>query len=106
MSKVFTLSVYCQDSASPARGAVARRGRGRGMTKFIRRFKEPVANMFIVLSIGSKNAALSGLIEISYPLFIALFSWLFFRENNLSVGAILGGTFVLIGVSLIYVSNK
>ena len=65
-----------------------------------------IANMFIVLSIGSKNATLSGLIEISYPLFIALFSWLFFRENNLSVGAILGGICILAGVSLIYFSNK
>jgi drug/metabolite transporter (DMT)-like permease len=65
-----------------------------------------IANMFIVLSIGDKNATLSGLIEISYPLFIALFSWLFFRENNLSVGAISGGIFVLAGVSLIYFSNK
>ena len=65
-----------------------------------------IANMFIVLSIGDKNATLSGLIEISYPLFIALFSWLFFRENNLSFGTILGGTFVLIGVSLIYFFNN
>ena len=65
-----------------------------------------IANMFIVLSIGDKNATLSGLIEISYPLFIALFSWLFFRENNLNAGAILGGLFVLTGVSLIYFSNN
>jgi drug/metabolite transporter (DMT)-like permease len=65
-----------------------------------------IANMFIVLSIGQKNATLSGLIEISYPLFIALFSWLLFRENNLSVKAIVGGIFVLAGVSLIYFSNK
>jgi drug/metabolite transporter (DMT)-like permease len=65
-----------------------------------------IANMFIVLSIGEKNATLSGLIEISYPLFVALFSLLFFKENNLSAGAILGGVFVLGGVSLIYFSNK
>ena len=64
-----------------------------------------IANMFIVLSIGEKNATLSGLIEISYPLFIALFSWLFFKENNLSVGAIFGGILVLGGVSLIFFSN-
>lgn len=65
-----------------------------------------IANMFIVLSIGDKNATVSGLIEISYPLFIALFSWLFFKENNLSAGAIFGGIFILGGVSLIYFSNK
>jgi drug/metabolite transporter (DMT)-like permease len=65
-----------------------------------------IANMFIVLSIGDKNATLSGLIEISYPLFIVLFSWLFFRENNLGVGVISGGILVLAGVSLIYFSNR
>ena len=65
-----------------------------------------IANMFIVLSIGDKNATLSGLIEISYPLFIALFSWLFFRENNLSAGTVSGGIFILVGVSLIYFSNR
>ena len=65
-----------------------------------------IANMLIVLSIGDKNATLSGLIEISYPLFIVLFSWLFFRESNLSAGVICGGFFILAGVSLIYFSNK
>src|SRR5580698_7557484 len=33
-----------------------------------------IANTLIVISIGNKNATLSGLIEISYPLFIAFFS--------------------------------
>jgi drug/metabolite transporter (DMT)-like permease len=65
-----------------------------------------IANMFIVLSIGDKNATLSGLIEISYPLFIALFSWMLFRENNLNAGAIFGGVLVLVGVSLIYLFNN
>src|SRR3989344_6532225 len=37
------------------------------------------AELFIALSITSKNATLAGLIEISYPLFIALFAYLLFR---------------------------
>lgn len=65
-----------------------------------------VANTFIVLAIGDKNATLSGLIEISYPLFIAFFSWLFFKENHMTAGAVVGGSFVLIGVSMIYFFNK
>jgi drug/metabolite transporter (DMT)-like permease len=65
-----------------------------------------VANTFIVLSIGDKNATLSGLIEISYPLFIALITWLVFKENNLSVGTVVGGLFILTGVSLIYFFNR
>lgn len=65
-----------------------------------------VANALIILSIGDNNATLSGLIEISYPLFIALFSWLFFRENHITAGTAVGGIFVLIGVSMIYFFNK
>ena len=65
-----------------------------------------VANALIVLSIGVKNATLSGLIEISYPLFIALFSWLFFREGNVNVGTAFGGACILIGISLIYIFNR
>ena len=33
-----------------------------------------VANLLIAMSIKAKNAALAGLIEISYPIFIAFFS--------------------------------
>jgi drug/metabolite transporter (DMT)-like permease len=65
-----------------------------------------IANTFIVLAIGSSNATVAGLIEISYPLFVAFFSWLFFREVNLNVGTALGGAFILFGVSLIYFLNK
>jgi drug/metabolite transporter (DMT)-like permease len=65
-----------------------------------------LANIFIVLSIKSNNATVSGLIEISYPFFIALFSWLLFRDNNLNAGAISGGIFILAGVSLIYLTNR
>jgi len=64
-----------------------------------------IANVFIVLSIGHKNATVSGLIEISYPLFIALFSWLFFHESNLGVGSIAGGIFILAGVLMICLYN-
>jgi drug/metabolite transporter (DMT)-like permease len=64
-----------------------------------------IANTLIVLSIGSKNATLAGLIEISYPLFIALFSWLFFGEANLNTGSAVGGILILLGVLLVYCFN-
>jgi drug/metabolite transporter (DMT)-like permease len=64
-----------------------------------------VANACIVLSIGDSNATISGLIEISYPLFIVFFSWLFFRENNLTPGAAIGGLLIAAGVILIYLFN-
>lgn len=65
-----------------------------------------IANVFIVLSIGRGNATLSGLIEISYPLFIAGFSWLFFGEVALNLGTSLGGSLILVGVVTIYLFNR
>jgi drug/metabolite transporter (DMT)-like permease len=65
-----------------------------------------VANTFIVLSIGYKNATLSGLIEISYPFFIVLFSWLLFNESNVNKGTVFAGVLILSGVFLVYFFNK
>jgi drug/metabolite transporter (DMT)-like permease len=65
-----------------------------------------LANAFIVLSIGSKSATLSGLIEISYPLFVALFSWWLLRENSLIVFTAVGATLIVLGILLVYASNS
>src|SRR5437899_2412878 len=51
------------------------------------------ANSLIVLSIGAKNPTVSSLVEISYPLFVAGFSWVLFRQGNLNFGGMLGGGF-------------
>ena len=60
------------------------------------------AELFIALSIVSKNATLAGLIEISYPLFIALFSYLLFQESELNAGTALGGFLIFCGVAVVY----
>ena len=61
---------------------------------------------FVFLAISSKNATLASLIEISYPLFVALFSYLFFRHVHLNASAVIGGLMVIAGTSLIIISNK
>ncbi|MBU0626279.1 EamA family transporter [Patescibacteria group bacterium] len=43
-----------------------------------------VANATILLAIKGKNATVASLIEISYPLFVILFSFLFFRTVNIN----------------------
>jgi drug/metabolite transporter (DMT)-like permease len=63
------------------------------------------ANLMICLSIQAKNATLAGLIEISYPIFIAIFSYLLFKEQHLSLSVILGGTLILSGIGIIYSYN-
>ena len=65
-----------------------------------------LANISIALAIQSKNAALSGLIEISYPIFIILIAALFFHENHLSLSVIIGGLLIFSGIGIIYFFNK
>jgi len=63
-----------------------------------------IAEFFIGSSIAAKNATLAGLIEISYPLFIAVFSYIIFR-NQVSLATILGGIVIFIGIFIIYKYN-
>ena len=60
-----------------------------------------VASFFIVSSINFKNATLAGIVELIYPLFIILFSWLFFGENHVNFSVIIGGMLIFIGVLII-----
>ena len=60
---------------------------------------------FVYLAISSKNATLASLIEISYPVFVALFSYLFFRHAHLNSSAVLGGLMVIAGAGLIIYNN-
>jgi drug/metabolite transporter (DMT)-like permease len=65
-----------------------------------------LANLLLLMSMKEKNATVSGLVEISYPLFTALFAWLFFKENQMNPGTFLGALLILSGVSCIYYFNR
>jgi drug/metabolite transporter (DMT)-like permease len=58
-------------------------------------------NFLIFFSISEKNATLASLIEISYPLFTALFAWLFFKQVQMNwiVGA--GAGLIFAGIVLV-----
>jgi drug/metabolite transporter (DMT)-like permease len=60
------------------------------------------AGFFICRSIADKNASLASLIEISYPIFTVLFSYLLFRENNLTWATAMGGMLIFAGIYLIH----
>lgn len=64
-----------------------------------------VAEIFIGFSITAKSATLAGLIEISYPIFIALFSYILFK-NQVTLPTILGGVIIFAGIFVIYYFNK
>jgi len=56
-------------------------------------------------AIGAKNPSLVSLIEISYPIFVILFTWVFFREMQLNPMTIFGGLLILAGVGLVVFSE-
>ncbi len=57
-------------------------------------------------AMGAKNPSLVALIEISYPIFVVMFSWIFFRQMELNVMTFCGGLLILAGVSIIIVGGR
>ncbi len=65
-----------------------------------------IAELLIGFSITNKNATLSGLIEISYPIFIAIFAFLLFKENQINLATTVGGIIIFSGIFIIYYFNS
>jgi len=61
--------------------------------------------VLLFLSIAGKNATLAALLEITYPLFVALFAWLLFREVHINTSVVLGALLVFAGTALIIWQN-
>jgi len=59
------------------------------------------ASVLLFMSIGAKNATLASLIEITYPLFVALFAYVLFRESALNIAVLLGAALIFSGVGII-----
>ncbi|MCE9507729.1 MAG: EamA family transporter [Alphaproteobacteria bacterium] len=65
-----------------------------------------LANFAFLASMRLKNATLSGLVEITYPLFTALFAWVFLKDAQLSMGTFLGALLIMAGVICISYFEK
>lgn len=63
-----------------------------------------VAELCIGSSIVAKNATLAGLIEISYPIFIAIFSYILFK-SEITAPTIVGGIIIFLGIFIISYFN-
>jgi drug/metabolite transporter (DMT)-like permease len=59
------------------------------------------ASICIFTSVAQKNATMSSIIEISYPLFTVFFAWLLFREFNLNWATGAGALLIMAGTLLI-----
>ncbi|MDB4575985.1 DMT family transporter [bacterium] len=62
--------------------------------------------VLLYLSVNSKNATLASLIEITYPVFVVLFAYLFFRQVHVNTSVILGGLMILVGAGLVIYNNQ
>lgn len=62
-------------------------------------------NLLIFTSIQQKNAVVSSLIEIAYPLFTIIFAYLLFREAHLNLYTTLGGVLIFAGVCFIFLKG-
>lgn len=60
-----------------------------------------VATLLLFLSIDRKNATFASLIEISYPLFVAVFAYMLFGERALNWSMLVGGLLIFAGVAMI-----
>ncbi len=99
-------------------GALAATGRVAGISSQIRQIgpdwpwlilavvTSGIGALLIYMAIGEKNATLASLIEISYPVFVAFFAWLFFRETQFNSSTILGGVLIIAGVGIVYFGNR
>ena len=62
--------------------------------------------VLLYISIEGKNATLASLIEITYPVFVAFFSYVMFRHVHLNASVIVGGLLVMAGAGLIIYNNQ
>lgn len=59
------------------------------------------ANLLYIAMQLSTNPTIAALLDITYPLFIALVAWLLYRDNHLDWSVLLGGGLILAGSMLI-----
>ncbi len=65
-----------------------------------------IAGMLIFMSIEAKNATLSSLIEITYPLFTAFFAWVLFRQTTFNTATVIGAILIFAGVLIVARGNR
>jgi drug/metabolite transporter (DMT)-like permease len=63
------------------------------------------AYVFNALAINQKNATLASLLELSYPIFVILFTALFFRQVHLNQISAVGAALIFFGCILIVFSR-
>ena len=68
-------------------------------------FTSILGTVAVYKAIHMSNATYASLIEIAYPIFVALFAYLIFKENHLTWEVMLGGAFILVGTILVIINS-
>ena len=62
--------------------------------------------VMVYMAISGKNATLASLIEMTYPVFVVLFAYIFYRQMHVTTSVFIGGLMVLMGAGLIIYNNQ
>lgn len=65
-----------------------------------------VGEVLVYLAISGKNATLASLIEMTYPVFVVLFAYLFYRQMHVTPSVLIGGLMIMVGAGLIIYNNQ
>lgn len=65
-----------------------------------------VGEVLVYMAITGKNATLASLIEMTYPVFVVIFAYLFYREMHLTPSVFVGGLLILTGAAIIIYNNQ
>ena len=57
-------------------------------------------------SINNKNATLASLIEVTYPVFVVFFAYVFYRQMHVTPSVFFGGLMILVGAGLIIYNHQ
>ena len=65
-----------------------------------------VGEVLVYTAITGKNATLASLIEMTYPVFVVVFAYLFYREMHVTPSVFVGGLLILTGAAIIIYNNQ
>ena len=61
--------------------------------------------VMVYMAISGKNATLASLIEMTYPVFVVFFAFVFYRQVHITPSVFAGGLMILIGAAVIIYNN-
>jgi drug/metabolite transporter (DMT)-like permease len=67
-------------------------------------FTSILASIFVYKAIGSSNATVASIIEITYPLFVAIVAFFLLQQTHFNAQVLIGGALILTGVVLVILS--